>query len=90
VLSDLACRTGTRRASGGAVLRWIGAGTQRSGKTEVERVRRRAGSEWFSYGRPTDGGTCMLSDVDLLLWTLVEHVGGLSYLIAHFRQMLVP
>jgi hypothetical protein len=32
----------------------------------------------------------MLSDVDLLLWTLVEHVGGLSYLIAHFRQMLVP
>jgi len=28
--SDLACRTGTRRARGGAVLRWIGAATQGS------------------------------------------------------------
>ena len=62
VLSDLACRTGARRARAarrGAVLGWIGVG---NGSGEGEE---RAGSGCLSYV-PLDGGAWMLSDVELL------------------------
>ena len=62
MLSDLACRTGARRARAarrGAVLGWIGVG---NGSGEDEE---RAGSGCLSYV-PLDGGAWMLSDVELL------------------------
>lgn len=69
VLSDLACRTGARRARAarcGAVRRWVGSESETQGSgNESGEGEERAGSGCLSYV-PLDGGAWMLSDVELL------------------------